>query len=129
MLPHVITYWHNHVQALNPRFLSLDLQQHKHPCLWLWDPTQRFQITSNNDLVAATRFYHYLIVDLAPVDSCVIRMYKTFQISQRITYKSFKSLKNIARVSLLYMDKLEWNPKRFRGLGPFLKLLQKIGQV
>ena len=51
--------------------------------------------------VAATRFYHCLIVDLALVDACVVRMYKTSQISQRVTLKSSKSLKNIARVSLL----------------------------
>ena len=51
--------------------------------------------------VAATRFYHCLIVDLALVDACVVRMYKTSQISQRVTLKSSKSLKNIAKVSLL----------------------------
>ena len=32
-------------------------------------------------------FYQYLIVDFAPVDSCVVRRYKTFQISQRVTHK------------------------------------------
>ena len=31
--------------------------------------------------VAATRFYQYLIVDLAPVDACVVRRYSTSQIS------------------------------------------------
>ena len=30
----------------------------------------RFQITSSNDLVTATRFYHCLIVNLTPLDSC-----------------------------------------------------------
>ena len=49
--------------------LFLDLQQHKHPCLWLWDHTQRFQITLSNDLDVATIFYQCLIVVLAPVDS------------------------------------------------------------
>jgi len=38
--------------------------------------------------VEATRFYHCLIVDLAPVDACVVRKYKTFQLSQRVTHKS-----------------------------------------
>ena len=74
-----------------------------------------------SDLVAATRFYHCLIVDLALVDSCVVRRHKTSQISQRITHKSSKSLKNVARVSLLHVDKLEWNPKCFHGLGLDLK--------
>ena len=106
--------------------LSLDLHQHKHPCLWLWDPTQRFQITTSNDLVATTRFYHRLIVDLSPVDSCVVKSYKTSQISQSVTHKSSKSLKNVTRVSLLYVDKLEWNPKHFRRLGPCLRLLQNL---
>ena len=102
--------------------LSLDLHKHKLPCLWLWDPTQRFQITINNDLDATTMFYQRLIVDLALVDSCVVRMYKTYQISQRVTHKSFRSLKNVARISLLYVEKLEWNPKCFRELGPDLKI-------
>ena len=48
-----------------------------------------------------------LIVDLALVDFYVVRMYKTFQILQKVTHKSSKSLKNVARVSLLYVDKLE----------------------
>ena len=104
--------------------LSLDLQQHKQPCLWLWDSTQRFQITISNDLDAATIFYLHLIVDLALVDSCIVRRYKTSKISQRVTYKSSKSLQNIVRVSLLYIKKLEWNPKHFRGLGFDLKNLQ-----
>ena len=109
--------------------LFLDLHQHKLPCLWLWDSTQRFQITNSNDLVTATRFYHCLIVDLALVDSCIVRRYKTSQISQRVTHKSSKSLKNVARVSLLYVDKLEWNPKCFYGLGPCFKLLQNLISV
>ena len=102
--------------------LFLDLHQHKHPCLWLWDPTQRFQITISNDLDVATMFYQRLIVNLAVVDSCVVRRYKTSHISQRVTYKSSKSLKNVARVSLLYVEKLEWNPKHFCGLGLDLKI-------
>ena len=35
--------------------------------------------------VAATRFYKRLIVDLVPVDTCVVRKYKISQISQRVT--------------------------------------------
>ena len=93
---------------------------------WLWDPTQKFQITSNNDLVAATRFYHRLIVDLAPIDSCVVRKYKTSQISQRVTHKSSSGLQNVAKVPLLYVDKLEWNPKHFCELGPCLNILQNL---
>ena len=71
--------------------------------------------------VAAISFYHYLIVDLAPVDTCVARRYNTSQISQGVTHKSSKSFQNIARVSLLYVVKLEWNPKHFHELKPDLK--------
>ena len=71
--------------------------------------------------VSATRFYHRLIVDIVLVDSCVIRRYNISQISQGVTYKSPKSFQNIAKVSLLYVDKLEWNPKHFCGLRPDFK--------
>ena len=74
-----------------------------------------------SDPVAATRFYHCLIIDLVLVDSCVVRRHKTSQISQRVTHKSSKSLKNVVRVSLLHVDKLEWNPKCFHGLRLDLK--------
>ena len=57
--------------------------------------------------VVATRFYQCLIVDLAPVDACVVRRYNTSQISQKVTHKSSKGLQNIARVFLLYVDKLD----------------------
>ena len=76
--------------------------------------------------VAATRFYQCLIVDLTPVDACVVRMYNTSQISQGVTHKSSKILQNVARVSLLYVDKLDWNSKHFRGLGPCLKILHNL---
>ena len=102
--------------------LFSDLHQHKHPWLWLWDPTQRFQITISNDLDATTMFYQRLIVDLALVNSCVVKRYKTSQISQIVTQNSSKNLKNIVRVSLLYVKKLEWNLKRFCALGPNLKI-------
>ena len=102
--------------------LFLNLLQHKQPCLWLWDPTQRFQITISNDLDAITMFYQHLIVDLAPGDSCVVKRHKTSQISQGVTHKSSKSLKNISRDSLLYVEKLEWNPKHFRGLRLVLEI-------
>ena len=119
LLSHVVTYWHDHVQTSNPRtLLFLDLHQHKLPYLWLWDPIQRFQITISNDLDATTMFYQCLIVVLAPVVSCVIRRYKTSQISQRVTHKSSKSLQNVARVFLLYVEKFRWKPKRFCKLGP-----------
>ena len=93
----------------------------KHPWLWLWDSTQRFQITISNDLDATTMFYQCLIIDLTLVNSCIVRRYKTSNISQRVTHKSSKSLQNVAKVFLLYVEKLEWNPKRFHGLGLGLK--------
>ena len=71
--------------------------------------------------VATTRFYHRLIIALISVDACVVRRYKISQISQRVTHKSSKTLQNVARVSLLYVDKLDWNHQRFRRLGPGLK--------
>ena len=137
LLPPIVTYWHDYVQVLNPQTLSLslDLQQHKHPYLWLWDLTQKFQITISNDLDAATMFYQCLIINLAPVDSCIVRRYKTSQISQRITHNPSKNQKNITRFSLLYVEKLEWNPKFFVGLGlvwkstEFLCLQFSIGRA
>jgi len=57
--------------------------------------------------VAATMFYRCLIADLASVDAYVVRRYNTSQISQGVTHKSSKGLQNIARVSLLYVDKLD----------------------
>jgi len=55
----------------------------------------------------AIRFYQCLIADFTPVDACVVRRYNTSQISQGVTHKSSKSLQNVARVSLLYVDKLD----------------------
>ena len=118
MLPLVVTYWHDHVWALNPQTPSLlRFTSTQAPLL----VTLRFH-TISNDLDATTMFYQRLIVDLAPVDSCVVRRYKTSQISQRLTYKSSKSLQNVARIFLLYVEKLEWNPKLFPRLGPNLKI-------
>ena len=67
--------------------------------------TQKFHITISNDLNTATIFYLRLIVDFASVDSCVVRNYKTSQISQKVILKSFKILKNVARVFVLYVEK------------------------
>ena len=105
--------------------LFLDLHQHKLPCLWLWDPIQRFQITISNDLDATTMFYQRLNVVLAPVVSCVIWRYKNSQISQRVTHKSSKHLQNVARFSLLYVEKFRWNLKRFCRLRPVQKFCRK----
>ena len=57
--------------------------------------------------VTATKFYQCLIADLASVDAYVVRRYNTSQISQGVTHKSSKGIQNIARVSLLYVDKLD----------------------
>ena len=70
LLPYVVTYWHDHVQTPNPQT----------PSFLGFTPTQA--------TLLATMFYQCLIVDLAPVDSCVVRRYKTSQISQRVTHKS-----------------------------------------
>ena len=83
------------------------------------------QITFSNDLDAATMFYQCLIVVFVPVDSCIVRRYKTSQISQRVTHKSLQSLQNVARVSLLYVEKFRWNPKHFCELGPVQKFCRK----
>ena len=105
--------------------LFLDLHQHKPPFLWLWDPTQRFQITTSNELDATTMFYQCLIIDLTLVNSCIVRRYNTSQISQRVIHKSSKSIQNMARISLLYLEKFRWNPKCFCELWACLKILQK----
>ena len=54
--------------------------------------------------VVATKF---LIIDLVPIDACVVRRYNTSKISHGIIHKSSKDLQNIARISLLYVDKLD----------------------
>ena len=123
MLPQVVTYWHDHVQGPNPQTPSLlGFTATQAPTLMtLRSHSKVLDHLQLLIFVAITRFYYRLIVDLASVDSCVVRRYKTSLISQRVTQKSSKSLQNIARVSLLYVDKLDWNHKRFRGLGPGLK--------
>ena len=128
MLPQVVTYWHDHVQGPNPQTPSLlGFTATQAPSLMtLRSHSKVLDHLQLLIFVAITRFYYRLIVDLASVDSCVVRRYKTSLISQRVTQKSSKSLQNIARVSLLYVDKLDWNPKRFRGLGPGLKILQNL---
>ena len=70
-------------------------------------------------------FYQCLIVVLAPVDSCVVRRYKTSQISQRVTHKSSKSPQNVARVSLLYVKSLDETLNVFAGLGLFKNSTKK----
>ena len=40
-------------------------------------PLKGFKSPSVVDLIATTMFYHGLIEDLAPVDSCIVRRYKT----------------------------------------------------
>ena len=76
--------------------------------------------------VATTRFYQCLIVDLAMIDTCVVIRYSTYQISQGETHKSSKGLQNVVRVSLIYVNKLDWNPKHFCRLGPCFKILQNL---
>ena len=128
LLPQEVTYWHDHVQALNPQTLFLlGLTATQAPILL----TLRSHLKVSDHLhllifVAATRFYQCLIVDLAPIDAYVVKRYNTSQISQRVTHKSSFSLQNVARVSLLYVHKLNWNPKRFHGLGICLKILQNL---
>ena len=106
MLLPLVTYWHDHVQAPNPQTPSLlGFTATQAPILL----TLRSHSNVSNHLqllifVVATRFYHYLIIDLALVDTCVVRRYKTSQISQKVTDKSSKSLQNETRVSLLYVD-------------------------
>ena len=123
LLPPIVIYWHNHVQALNPRTPSL-LRFTATQAPTLETLRSHSKVSDHLQLlifVATTRFYQCLTVDLIPLDVCVVRRYSTSQISQRVTHKSSKDLQNVARVSLLYVDKLEWNPKWFHGLRPNLK--------
>ena len=125
LLPQVVTYWHDHEQVLNlrtPSLLGLIATQ----TLTIVTLRSYSKVADHLQLlifVVAIRFYQCLIVDLAPGDACVVRRYNTSQISQRATHKSCKSFQNVARVSLLYVDKLDWNPKCFRPLGSCLKIL------
>ena len=123
MLPQVVTYWHDHVQVLNPQTPSLlGYTATEAPVLVILISHSKFSDHLQLLIFVATiRFYHCLIVDLAPIDAYAVRRYSISQISQGVTHKSSKSLQNVARVSLLYVDKLEWNFKRFCGLEPDLK--------
>ena len=76
--------------------------------------------------LAVTRFHQHLIVDLVPVDTCKVRMYKTFQISQEELTSLSRSLQNVVRVFILYLGVLDWNPKCFRRLGPSLNSAKTI---
>ena len=128
MLPQVVTYWHDHVQVPNPRTPSL-LGLIATQALMLVTLRSHSKISDQLLLlifVAATRFYQRLIVDLALVDACVVRRSNASKISQRVTHKTSTSLQNVAQVSLLYADKLDWNPKYFCGLRSCLKILQNL---
>ena len=98
MLLPIVTYEHNHVQAPNPRTPSLlGITAIQAPTL----VTLRSHLKISDHLqllifVATTRFYQYLIVDVAPVDTCVVRRYNTSQISQKVTHRSSKGLQNKA---------------------------------
>ena len=55
-LPHLISYCYPPVELtdttmckfrIHELLLSLDFTEHKHPRLWLWDPTQRFSNTNS----------------------------------------------------------------------------------
>ena len=98
----------------------LDLLKHKLPRLWNEIPLKGFGSSVVN-LVAATRFHQYLIVDLVSADACGVRRLQNLSDLTRVTHKSSKSLQNIVRVFRLYWGVLDWNPKRLHGLGPNLK--------
>ena len=83
-----------------------------------------FQITFSCWSWCSNYFYQSLIVVLALVDSCVVRRYKTSQISQRVTHKSSSTPQNVVRVFLLYVENLSETLNIFTGLGLF-KILQK----
>ena len=99
-----------------------------------------FQIPLNGfrllvvDLVVVTRFHQHLIVDLVPIDTCRVRRLHNLTDLTKVTQKSSKSLQNVVRVFLLYLEVLDWNPKRFR-LGPVLNSIEfdllwfSIGQI
>ena len=128
MLSPVVTYWHGHLQTLNPQTPSLlGLTATLAPTFVTLKSHSK--VSDHLHLlifVVATRFCQCLIVDLAPVDAYVVRKYNTSQISQGVTHKYSKSLQNVIRVSLLYVDKVDWNSKHFRGLKPCFKLLQNL---
>ena len=70
-------------------------------------PLKGFRSPSLVDLCSNNRFYQCLIVNLALIDTCVVRRYSTSQISQGVTHKSSKDRQKVSRVSLLYVDKLD----------------------
>ena len=76
------------------------------------------------DLITATRFHQHLIIDLVSVDTCRVRKLQNLSDLTGVTHKSSKSLQNVVRVFLLYLEVLDWNPKRFHGLGPDLNFVE-----
>ena len=106
--------------------LSLAFAKHKHPRLWLWDPTQRFSNTNSPVCDSKTTFegldHQHLwwlekvatstIPDLeilqgiAPVEN-IRKLFrnKTLNTKEAHSFLSKKPLKNVFRVSFIYWEK------------------------
>ena len=113
------------------RLLFLDLHQHKPPCLWLWDPTQRFQqhklsslglqdhlwrfrLSAIVDLVAATSDLPVLMVwEWFPIVTLIEKYIIPFR-SYKSTSKVSKSSKNVVRVFLYILEVFHLKPKTFK---------------
>ena len=78
------------------------------------------------DLYAVACTHQFFIVDLVPVDAHRVRRYSNLSNLIGVTHKSFKSLQNIVRVFLLYLEVLDWKPKHFCQLRPNSKSAKSI---
>ena len=106
--------------------LSLAFAKHKHPCLWLWDPTQRFSNTNSPVCDSKTTFegldHQHLwwqekeatstIPDLeilqgiAPVEDIKgLFRNKTLNTKEAHSFLFEKPHKNVLRVSFIYWEK------------------------
>ena len=87
-------------------------------------PLKGFKSSVVVDLVVATRFHQHLIINLIPIDTCRVRRLQNLTDLTGVTQKSSRSLQNIVRVFLSYLEVLDWNPKHFHGIGLDLNFVE-----
>ena len=121
---------------------SFGFALHKHPHLWLWDPTQRFSKTNSLVCVSKTTLkglnHQQLLIFVASSSYLLILIvWEWFLVvtleeegtipfrSHKSTFKVSQICENVVRVFFLYLVVLDWNPKCFHGLGPNLNYVEK----
>ena len=115
LLPTSRTYWHDHVQALNPwtpSFLNSPPNTSTPACVFFKFQWQQLEWSSR-----CRKFFSLKILSL-----CEGKHLKDLT---RDSHKpQYEQHKNVARVYLLYLGQIR-NPKRFKSLRAELEILQK----